>query len=237
MKNAQKLILLEGDLESRLAGGSMVQIYSPICPDYHFKEIQDPFGETERIHDFDGLGEEMGIVYEKLIASSKELFDDLERRYIKYKHILLVADVEVEDPVILKKLGISKKEFVRRCKGTAEKIRRDGKDCLLMSDFFEQNKYDFEGNIDEILTRLKNDLLTKKVQTIRYPLHRFWFGLSREESMKRSLDEIAMYASFGHCPDISAGVILCADSEVLSRCYNVAKKGKKTPVIYISGKY
>lgn len=224
--------------------GKKVTIYSPICPDYHFKEIVNPIGQKERIHDFDGLGVEKGIVYEKLIRDSGELLDYLEDNDIQYKHVLLVADVEVKDQTILKKLQISAEEFISCSTSTEEKINQDlicsGRKysiCDLMGNYFKTIGYDFSGNIKVISARiLGSSDLARRVEEIRFPLHHFWFGLSKEKSLQRSIDEIAMYASFGSCPQISSGIILCADSEILSHCYNV-NNSKRVPVIYVSGSY
>ena len=239
-KNYPNLVLLEGDLVI----GEGINIFSPICPDYHFKKVKNPFGQSERIHDFDGMGERKGIVYEKLISSSESLFKQLDKLNVKYRHILLVADVEKEDRVMIRRLSISEEEFLRRCRLTCDAINGDltkrglGKSkCDLMGRYFRREKYDFYGNIIEIANHLTgNSSLEKRILKTRFPLHRFWFGISENESRKRSIHDIAMYSSFGKCPEINQGIILCADSEVLSHCYNIGKK-KKTPVIYISGNY
>jgi len=221
-----------------------VVIYSPVCPDYHFEEIKNLFGQSERVHDFDGLGEGKGIVYEKLITQTNGLLRRLEELKVEYRHLLLVADVEGTDKVILNKLRITKDEFIRRCRKTCREINRDLKRrkllnsrCELMGKFFEEEGYDFYGKIEEIAK--KSDAssgLLRGVREVRLPLHRFWFGLANEQSYERSIREVAMYASFGHCSKISDGIILCADSEVLSGCYNLLKK-KKTPAIYLKGSY
>ena len=78
--------------------------------------------------------------------------------------------------------------------------------------------------------------LVSGVQSKRVPLYKFWFGLSKGKGKKRAIGDMAMYASFGYCPKIDRGVILCADSRALSGCYNLFKNNK-TPVIYLAGSY
>ncbi len=223
-------------------------IISPICPDYNFKKIQLK-DRSERVHDFNGIGENMGIVYEKLIRESEGLFKLLDKQKIKYQNLLLVADVEGKDKIILKKLGVTRTEFNQKCQRTVEKINLDLKKkgfkksrCLLMSQFFKDQKYSFFQNIQKIhehLLKITDKEILKLIleaQNKRCPLYEFWFGMDKERGKVRTLHEMAMYTSFGYCPAIGKGVILCADSEILSRCYNLFKKNK-TPVIYISGKY
>lgn len=237
------LMLLD---QRRLVVRDGVVIYSPICPDYHFKKIMNPLGQAERVHDFDGMGVKKGIVYEKLMTRSKKLFERLEKSGVEYEHLLLVADVEKTDNIILQKLGIGQEEFIKRCKKTCNAINADLKErgfeksnCMLMGEYFREVKYGFEKNIKKIEAKLdKDSRLIRQVQRVRLPLHQFWFGLGKQESEKRSVGEAAMYASFGHCPEISGGIILCADSEILSKCYNLLKaRNKYTPVIYLKGNY
>lgn len=224
-------------------------IVSPLCPDYHFREVNGPSNRKERIHDFDNLGEEVGIVYLKLIKETEKLFSLFEKERIDYKHLLLIADVESEDLLILSKLKINRKTFISRCRISVKKINQDLKKrglrnsrCLLMSQLFTREEYDFFGTIKNIKSRLLKERdrrltgLIKEVCHLRLPLHQFWFGIDEKTSYARSIDEMAMYASFGYCPRIDRGIILCADSAILSRCYNLFK-AKKTPVIYIKGSY
>lgn len=223
-------------------------IISPICPDYNFKKVQLK-DRSERVHDFNGIGENTGIVYEKLIRESKELFKLFDKQKVKYQHLLLVADVEGKDKIILKKLGITRKEFNQKCQVTVEKINFDLRKkgfkksrCILMSQFFKDQKYCFFKNIKKIhecllkTTNKETLKLILEAQKKRCPLYEFWFEMDKQAGERRALHEMAMYASFGHCPAINKGVILCADSEILSHCYNLFKENK-TPVIYLSGKY
>lgn len=233
-------------LKGRIMGGT---IFSPICPDYNFKETKGPGGTNERIHDFDGMGEDAGIVYEKLINNSNGFLKELIDGEVKYKHVLIVADVESVDKTILNKLGIEQKEFVRRCKKTVSKINKDlrargltNSKCQLMSELFEKEGYGFYKNISILKEKLLNTRskeivrLMNKTQKLRLPLYKYWFGLTEERGKERAIDDMAMYASFGHCLQVDMGVILCADSEILSRCYNLFKN-KNTPVIYVNGAY
>jgi hypothetical protein len=242
------LIELDGSLKDFAERIKSGEIISPICPDYGFKEIVS-VNKKERVHDFDSLGMETGIVYEKLIEKSTSLLKELIGRGVSYKHNLLIADIECEDKVILEKLSITNKEFVLRCKETVKKINKDltrrgltNSKAMLMSKYFLDNNYKFYKNIEMLKKKLNQacDIKTKQFkersQKIRFPLHKFWFGLSKDKSYERTLDDICMYASFGYCPSINNSVILCADSEVLSMSYNLFKK-VKTPVLYVSGNY
>lgn len=223
-------------------------VISPICPDYNFKKVQLK-DRSERVHDFNGIGENTGIVYEKLIRESEAFFELLNKQKINYQHLLLVADVEGKDKIILKKLGITRVEFNERCQKTVEKINLDLRKkgfkksrCILMSQFFKDQKHSFYRNIKKIhkyllkTTNKETQKLILEVQKKRCPLYEFWFAMDNQAGERRALHEMAMYASFGYCPAINRGIILCADSEILSHCYNLFKK-YKTPVIYISGKY
>lgn len=242
LENDKNLTLLD---QKYLSVGKEVVIISPICPDYHFKKITNPMGQAERIHDFDGLGEEVGIVYEKLITCSESFFEKLRNCGVKYRHILLLADVERRDRLVLKKLGIDSKEFLRRviqsCMAINFDLQKRGllnSKCMLMDDFFESVEYPFDKNINKNVSKLSgNSEFIERVHRLRFPLHEFWFSISEGESRKRSIHEVAMYASFGQCPQIASEVILCADSEVLSGCYNLFKVNEKTPVIYLKGNY
>lgn len=246
---SDNLVLLDETRKSELKKRCVQEtIFSPICPDYNFKKVQLK-NRSERVHDFNGIGKSTGIVYEKLIRESEALFGLLNRSKINYQHLLLVADVEGKDKIILKKLGIIRTEFNEKCQATVKKINLDLKEkglfkskCVLMSQFFKDQKYSFYKNIKTIHEHLlktanKETLkLILKAQKKRCPLYKFWFEMDKQAGEMRTLHEMAMYASFGHCLAISKGVILCADSEILSRCYNLFKENK-TPVIYISGKY
>lgn len=234
------------ELQSRLVNPLVV---SPLCPDYNFSKVIGPENKQERIHDFNGLGEDVGIVYKKLIDIAGRFFSVLDQKKINYQHILLVADVECHDETILKKLSINSIEFIRRCQQTVRKVNADLKkrqliksNCLLMSQFFKKQNYSFFKDIkilERKILRTKNSqvlALVKKAQKERRPLHKFWFNLSKIKSKQRTIEEIAMYTSFGHCPKIDNNIILCADSEILSHSYNLFKK-KKTPVFYLTGAY
>lgn len=221
-----------------------IEFFIPLCPDYSF-EIND---NNERIHDFTSIGTEMGIVYEKFIRQAQSLFDYLREQNIDYYAYFLEADVEAVDPLILKKLGVTKEEFVERCAVSAKKIDADLKErringkCIGMEEYFEKQNYDFhkleEDNLEKVANGNADKTFVDKVIQLRKDLYNFWFGISEAECIHRAYKDIGMYATFAEEPRIAKGIILCADSEILSCSYNCLKTDQtKTPVIYVKGNY
>lgn len=222
-----------------------LEFYIPLCPDYSF-ELND---NNERIHDFSSMGNNKGIVYEKLISQTQPLFDYHKECDVPYKAFFLMADVEGVDQLILNKIGISKVKFQENCNLSAIKINEDLKarnikgQCLGMEEYFKNKKYDFHKEEHDNYLKVKegkvNQAFMDKVIELRKDLYNFWFNISESDCIDRSYKDVGMYAAFAEQEDISNGIILCADSEILSCAYNSLKDSNKnkTPVIYVKGKY
>ena len=222
-----------------------LRFYIPLCPDYSF-EINE---NNERIHDFSGMENGRGIVYEKFIKNVQPMFDYLRRNNIKYYAYFLMANVEVVDQTILNKLKINAKQFLKNCSESAVKVDEDLKTrqisgkCIGMEEFFNSKQYDFHKleiqNLQKVRDGEVDIRFRDHVLGLRKDLYKFWFGIPDEECTTRAYKDIGMYATFAEQPDISTGIILCADSEILSCSYNALKKDPKThtPVIYVKGNY
>lgn len=248
IKSSQKLCFLSqlGETDNKVNySNDLISFFIPLCPDYSFEVSNN----SERVHDFSGMGDEVGIVYEKLINITQAMFDFLNKSKIKYTATFLMADVEVTDKLILRKLKISESDFINKCASSTKKISVDLKKrgikgiCLGMEEYFKSKTYQFhkvkELNYQKIKDAAIDKRFLEKVIELRKGPYKFWFDISDEECIERAYKDIGMYAAFAEEPSIANGIILCADSEILSCCYNIFKsdKNNSTTVIYVKGGY
>ena len=247
LKESGDLVILDGNLQSYFGIESdtiELNFVIPLCPDYSF-EVND---NKERVHDFSGLGDDVGIVYNKLIEVAEPFFKFLDKSSIKYKSTFLMADVESSDRLILSKLAIKEDTFISRCEKSIGKVNLDLRKrkingvCLGMREFFNNHKYNFQSEMqkkEELLESEQFAGFMKKVIQERAHLYAFWFNLGDEKCVSRAYQDGAMYAAFTADTVVSKGIILCADSEILSRCYNIFNSNRNfyVPILYVKGAY
>lgn len=102
-------VALAGSIAQSLAAGGKLKIFAPSCPDYKHDGSAYTFGE---------LGEGVSLLGMYQIEFAEKLLQLLDVHGIPYDYMILTADIEAEDDVILAKNRVTKAEAIEKVKET-----------------------------------------------------------------------------------------------------------------------
>lgn len=101
------------DVIERGLSGEEVIITGAFCPDYAYESTGDlgiPFRYT-----FDNVGSGVGLVAKQFVRTIPFLENFLNSFGIKHRFILGIGDFEANSQEILRRVGVSREEFILRC--------------------------------------------------------------------------------------------------------------------------
>lgn len=211
------------------SSGSSVPIVVPVCPDY-------PEGGYE-------LGSGSSLTASRFLhrfPSLQQLFSD---RGFDISVKIDVADVEIFDPIISKRLAMTADGFFRKTNSTIEEIRKEslrrglGNSVTVgsMLDRFTAHGVDYVSRQQELAGQLLNHS-GRKVKQVMAALIKERIANEDYQDLELTVEneyreaaayEIAGYAAYGEL--VGAGALICSpDAESAVPGYNFLKKDSST---------
>ncbi len=220
-------------------------IVTPCCPDYSKVKIGDQFNFT-----FDKIENSIGLVAKRLEKSINEIHEFLKSNRIKFKHIISIGDFEAYSPKNLKKLNLTKKEFLKKTRINQNKIEKkfEDKRCLTKKMFSETfgNERVWKKNLDKFYNLIKNgkygqsgvnNKILGEIIKSRISLYKKWYGHCSFSKYKEILEnQAAEYATMGYLirKKFKYSMVIGADHYRMSPFYLV---GSNIPVLYLKKNY
>ena len=228
-----------------------LHIFTPACPDY--STVYE--GKMYR-YTFDNIGNNIGLVAERLKKDIVKIHNFFHNHNIKFKHIISVGDFEAFSKTNQKRLKLSEKEYLKKINVNQQEIIKNFKykNCSLdkvFTDYFS-GKSQWQRLINKYTKILKDeeygnsDLNRQKFEQIlrsRIPLYRKWYGdIGMGGYSKILINQAAEYASMGHLisKKYANVIILGADHFKMSPFYCIGEKKSATqslPVFYLRKNY
>ena len=211
--------------------GEKITFFSPVCPDYSYKKIS----EDLYLLTFEDLGTNIGVVASRIKKYIDNIYSLFDKYNINYDHIIAVGDFEVLSRSNLKKLNISKDEFLKRIKISQKKIQtnfKKSKSKHLFTEHFGGLKK-WENQYEIILEKIKkkgfgkSQLRKKHLDEIilsREQLYKRWFGkISKKQMLDKLILQAAEYALMGKLikENYKNVFVLGADHSKMSKFYSV----------------
>lgn len=100
--------------------GETVIITGAFCPDYEYRATgrkDIPYEYT-----FRGVGSDIGLVAKQFVRMTPALVDFFKKHKIPFKIVYGIGDFEANDDSILKRVGLSRDEFIYRCQNSNQKF-------------------------------------------------------------------------------------------------------------------
>lgn len=235
----------EKDYWNNISGVEELHVVAPVCPDYNY--IGDKDGRYR--YTFDGMGNGVGLVASKAIASLDKLVGQFSESCIQQqlvKPLIAVGDFEAKDDN-LKALGLEKGKFLENVSNSAKTISsQTGYNTILFTSICGgiEEWHSLEllvervvgiSCFDELVDRFP-DAKTEKRYISRLPLYRRWFG--EMPSYKGIFYRQAIeYMTMGFAVKVFLGknaFILASDHKAMRFYYNAISE---VPVIGISSQY
>lgn len=208
----------------------------PVCPDY-------PESGYE-------LGSGVGLTTRRFLHRLPSLMKMLDDNDLQLSVEIDIADVEILDPILRKRLAMSSNEFTRRMQSTREETRKEilrrgfahAVTVGFMSDRFAAHGVDYSLRQRELADLLLKHSGKKARRALKLLMEERLrsedyqdLGLSSEtEFLEAAAYEIAGYAAYGEL--IGPDALICSpDAASAVPGYNVLKKdnGAISPTAYI----
>jgi hypothetical protein len=219
--------------------GEIITIVGAFCPDYAYEET----GNTQipYIYTFDGVGEGVGLVARQFARIVPEFSRFLSELGIKHRFVLGIGDFEADSQDVLDQVGLSREEFIDRCRSSLEAFRDAVPDDLSLElELFDRERgkgrfrecaseatelmisgnfgymsslYD---NLPEIIARIPKQYRT---------FYQRWYGTGyMEDERVRDfvLAQAGEYASMTriYCEDFGENVLVLAGDRPEMHCFN-----------------
>ena len=223
----------------------ILYIVTPCCPDYSKVKIGDQYNFT-----FNSIENGIGLVAKRLQKNIKEIHEFLKLNGIKFKHIITIGDFEAYSEKNLKKLNLTKKEFLKKTRINQIKIEKKFKDkrCLTKKMFSENfgNEKIWKKNLNKFYTLIKNgnygqsgvnDKILNDIIKSRISLYKKWYGNCSFSKYKEILEsQAAEYATMGYLikRKYEYSLVIGADHYRMSPFYHMSSDN---PVLYLKKNY
>lgn len=121
----QKMLLPPKSMAQLLAkvlvagkAGEQITVVGAFCPDYAYEATGNP--QIPYRYTFDGLGEGVGLVAQQFARIVPGFSAFLSSLGIRHRIILAIGDFEADSEAVLKRVGVNRPEFVRRCQASLD---------------------------------------------------------------------------------------------------------------------
>ena len=131
-KSIQQLI----DAVRRGLGGETVILSGAFCPDYSYRESNQPGVKYE--YTFKNVGSGIGLVAQQFVRVLPSLVEFFDKHSIKFQIKLGIGDFEANSQEILNSVGVSREEFIARCLMSLDAFRRKFPDIPMELVLFEE---------------------------------------------------------------------------------------------------
>lgn len=224
--------------------GEKIVFFSPVCPDYSHKKI----AEDLYLLTFEDLGTDIGVIASRIKKYVNNIYNLFDKYKINYEHIISIGDFEVLSKSNLKRLNITKDEFLKRVKISQKKIQKSLKKSnsqYLFTNHFgglKNWKKEYENVLKKIKKRdFKKSKLKKKhldeIILSREQLYKRWFGnITKKQMLEKLISQAAEYALMGKLINekYENVFVLGADHSKMSKFYSLLNN---TLTIYIKKNY
>lgn len=226
--------------------GHELTIFSPVCPDYSVEPTGDP--KCPYRHTFNELGEGLGLIAKRILTAVPILINALESFGLTIKIIIGIGDFEANSQANLKRLGITKDEFLNRVAKSKKALKEDAHhfmDIRMITDMLGgQDAWLIA--YDEFINRFSqsnfgaSDLNYEKLMKIvekRKNLYDRWYGEKPLSGhLTQLLNQGAEYAVMGSLilRSMKNCLVLGADNDAMSSFYSIEKK---IPTLYLKRFY
>ena len=219
-------------------------IVTPCCPDYSKIKIKDKYEFT-----FKSIGDDMGLVAERLSLNIKQIHNFLNKFSIKFKHIITIGDFEAFSASNQKRLNLNEKNYLKKLLINQNQINKyfSGNECITKKTFCEifNGKKEWQKITKKFITEIKKNnnskiLEKEKIKIIlsaRIPLYKKWYGeLSNKGYENILFHQASEYAAMGYLIEkkYKNAIVIGADHYRMSEFY---KLGSNIPVFYLKKNY
>lgn len=102
--------------------GKEIVLVGAFCPDYAYEPTGNP--HVPYRYTFDGVGFGVGLVAQQFARIVPSLCTFLEELGIKHRVVLGIGDFEADSQAVLDRVGLSRQEFINRCRMSLAAFRR-----------------------------------------------------------------------------------------------------------------
>ncbi len=131
----KEINLLANVMERGLSGEEVI-ITGAFCPDYAYESTGDldiPFRYT-----FDNVGSGVGLVAKQFVRTVPYIANFLHNFGIKHRFIFGIGDFEANSQEVLRRVGLSREEFILRCILSLGDFKKELGEFLVELRLFEQ---------------------------------------------------------------------------------------------------
>lgn len=225
--------------------GSVLTIFSPVCPDYSVEATGNP--DCPYRHTFNELGSSLGLIAKRILNALPLIVKSLNNCGIEVNIIVGVGDFEAFADANLKRLNITQIEFlkrVRKSKIAFEESCKVPTSVYMITDMFGGSKewykiyQKFVDRLNEEnygASRLSSKVLLQIVRK-RKNLYDRWYGKKQLiDHIPQVIMQGAEYAAMGCMLNkYNNCLILGADNDAMSPFYSVYKE---IPTLYLKRFY
>ena len=193
---------------------------------------------------FEDLGTDIGVIASRIKKYVNNIYNLFDKYKINYEHIISIGDFEVLSKSNLKRLNITKDEFLKRVKISQKKIQKSLKKSnsqYLFTNHFgglKNWKKEYENVLKKIKKRdFKKSKLKKKhldeIILSREKLYKRRFGnITKKQMLEKLISQAAEYALMGKLINekYENVFVLGADHSKMSKFYSLLNN---TLTIYI----
>ena len=238
-----------GPLLSKGLAGETIHVLCPVCPDYANEQTGNP--EAPYRYTFSGLGDEPGLVAERLLADLPRFADFFARNGIKVRFVIGQADFEVLSEDTVQQVGVDVPEFLRRMtvggQKIADRVKNLPVDTLFISDLCGglEGWRVLHADMRERLAAVhRGDAPAARsidwqgILEARRPLYERWVGPrdSLNDYLPFLLNQGAEYAGLGEIARSlsETSFMLCCDHHAMTPFYKIVRD---VPVVYLKRNY
>ncbi len=221
-----------------------ISVISPVCPDYSHTTLKENFYSFT----FEKLNEDIGLVAKNILNNTKNIKDFFSNIKCHYDQELLVGDFEAYEKKNLKKLNITREDFLNKIRLTQSKInsilKTQNSNSFLdicggytywnkKKNYFQKKLNNFNFGNSNINKEKFNEILES-----RKKIYKNWYPNLTEEQQKEMLvSQGAEYAAMGYfiSKKYKNPIVIGADHHVMSPFYRV--ENKNLVVLYIQKNY
>lgn len=228
-KQEQKAIL------RRLHGsqnGIPLEIVSIVCPDYATQSVGGVAKYT-----FDGLGDGIGLVAERALEVHLRMHEFSQKKGLLFNFVIAIADQEADDNTTLRRVNLTKDEFVSQMRKSQESLRVAAlvRGVNIRTPFLTEiapDKWIISREEAKATMKALPENHHKDVVRKRWKLYEKWEGrpLSDAEALDRAIGDVEGYIAVGKYLSAENRLILGLDSPIMATSMRHGTDG--TPVAY-----
>jgi len=101
-------------------GGFPLTLVGAFCPDYTYEKTNDP--HLPYRYTFEGVGDGVGLVAQQFVRIVPAISAFFRELGIAHRIVLGIGDFEADSEEVLRQVGLSRPEFLRRCQRSLDKF-------------------------------------------------------------------------------------------------------------------